>query len=224
MLKYKIIFCICLIFTLLLKPFPLIAQCNTVEVYGNNIFLITEATTSVIKQDWTYQEFNNIMNEVGLYFGTALLHQNVALWRPGYIEINLGLLQELKQYKIELDQQINDIVSSFYEGNDFYKLKQISDYIATKLTYSYDLQYIEPLNALKFNKGSCMSYSILFYKMANVIGISTNMIIDEIEGGRHAWNYININQTKYYYDITWYDSPILFNYKYIQSTTNWHNS
>ena len=168
-----------------------------------------------IYQNLTLEEFDEVISYIGLYYGSTLANWNVALWRKGFALVNVELIQTLEQRKSILDRRINSIVASMYDGTDRFKLWQISNYIAATVDYSYLLDDIEPLSGLA-GKGSCMTYSMLFYKMATAAGIQTCICY----GTNHAWNMVEIDGKQYFYDVTWYDN-IVWNARYIHSKTSW---
>ena len=177
----------------------------------------SEATT--IEHSLSADEFDEVIDHIGLYFGTNLAHINVALWRHGYAEVNPKLLRSLESDKAILDAKIDNAVSKMYEGSDRFKLRQISDYIAKSVKYSCSIDDIEPLSGLS-GKGSCMTYSMLFYKMATRVGIQADICYGDANGKPHAWNMAIIDGEKYFYDVTWYDN-VVPDLRYIYSKTEW---
>ncbi len=178
---------------------------------------------TVIEQNLSYDELNEVIDYIGFYFGTNLAHWNVALWRPGYAEVKPALLQELEQDKVVLDAEIDKALSGMYEGSDRFKLLQISNYIAAAVRYSPSLADIEPLSGLA-GRGSCTTYSMLFYKMATRLGIEAYVCYGEVNNGirtaMHAWNMVVLNGERYFYDITWYDTPLRMAW-YVHSGAAW---
>ena len=178
---------------------------------------------TAIDQSLTADEFDEVIDYIGFYFGTNLAHWNVALWRPGYAEVKPALLQELEQDKVVLDAEIDKALSGMYEGSDRFKLLQISNYIAATVRYSYSLDHIEPLSGLA-GRGSCTTYSMLFYKMATRLGIEAYVCYGEVSNGMrtagHAWNMVVLNGERSFYDITWYDTPLRMAW-YVHSEAAW---
>ena len=157
----------------------------------------------------TNAEFDEVIAYIGFYFGTNLKHMNVALRRNGYAIVKPELLRELERDKAVLDSEIDRILSKMYEGSDRFKLWQISNYIAAAMQYSISLDDIDPLSG-QAGKGSCMTYSMLFYKMARRIDIQAHMCdgyaFNGVRVGAHAWNMVVLNGEQYFYDVTWYDT------------------
>lgn len=194
----------------------------------NNILECSKTGNTTIEQNLkTNEEFREVIDYIGLYFGTNLKHQNVALWRPGYAIVELELLRELEQDKAVLDAKIDRALSMMYEGSDRFKLWQISEYLALVIAPSYSLDHIEPLSGLA-GKGSCMTYSMLFYKMARRVGIEVYICEGYVHNGirltAHSWNMVMLDGEQYFYDATWYDCIFIRNLKYIHSQTAWGRS
>lgn len=190
------------------------------------ILLCGASDTTVIAQNLSAAEFDQVMDCVGLYFGSNLTHWNAALWRPGYAEVKPELLRKLQRDKAILDARIDCILSDMYEGSVRFKLLQISRYIAGTIAYSPALDHIEPLSGLS-GSGSCMTYAMLFYKMAARLGISVRICYGYADNGQgpalHAWNMAVLNGKPYFYDLTWFDR-IVPNIRYLHSETPWDRS
>ena len=188
------------------------------------ILLCGKSDSTVVEHDLSSVEFEQVIDGIGLYFGANLTHQNVALWRPGYGEVNPELLRRLEQDKTILDQKIDQILSGMYEGSDRFKLWQISRFLAKTIKYSYKLNDIEPLSGLA-GRGSCMTYAMLFYKMAARLGIPVQICYGYADNGKqvamHAWNAVILDGTQYFYDVTWYDNFVP-DWQYIHSKTPWN--
>ena len=189
----------------------------------HDILSCSKTGDTVIEHNLSLDELDKVIGYIGLYFGTNLAHMNVALWRPGYAEVKPELVRTLEQDKADLDAIIDCIVSEMYEGSDRFKLWQISNYLATTIHYSYKLADIEPLSGLS-GKGSCMTYSMLFYKMARRVGIQAYICRGEADNGKmvaiHAWNMVVLDGERYFYDVTWYDTIIPTPW-YLHSKTGW---
>ena len=174
----------------------------------------------------TNKEFDEVIDYIGLYFGTNLKHMNAALWRPGYAEVNPCLLRELEQDKAVLDAEIDRILSEMYEGTGRFKLWQISNFLAARIEYQYSFDTIEPISGLS-GKGSCMTYSMLFYKMAKRVGIQAHICYGYANNGKrtapHAWNMVVLDGKQYFYDVTWYDTPVP-GFRYLHSIEAWGRS
>lgn len=188
----------------------------------DSILLCGTSGAIIIEQNLSPHEFDEVIDYIGLYFGANLEHQNVALWRYGYAEVKPERIIALEQKKAVLDAKVDRIVSNMDEGTDEEKLLQISRYLAKTIRYSYSIDDIEPLSGLA-GKGSCMTYSMLFYKMATRIGIQAYICYGKADNGKtvglHAWNMVELDGKQYFYDLTWYDSTK--DSRYIHSDTPW---
>lgn len=178
---------------------------------------------TVIEQNLSAKEFDQVIDCIGLYFGSCLAHQNVALWRPGYAEVKPDLLKTLHRDKAVLDNEIDRILSNMYEGTDRFKLWQISWYLAKTIRYSPALDDIEPLSGVS-GRGSCMTYAMLFYKMAARLGIPVQICYGYADNGQtvslHAWNVVEVNGEPHFYDVTWYDNMVP-DARYIHNKAPW---
>ncbi len=187
------------------------------------ILLCGASGETIIEQNLSAKEFDQVIDCIGLYFGSNLVHMNVALWRPGYAEVKPDLLKTLHRDKAVLDYEIDRILSNMYEGTDRFKLWQISRYLAKTVRYSLDIDHIEPLSGLS-GRGSCMTYAMLFYKMAARLGIPVQICYGYADNGQtvslHAWNMAEVNGQPRFYDITWYDN-IVPDARYIHSKSPW---
>lgn len=212
------------------------AACQTFDDYGSlsaeqmgvlkAILLCGENGATVITHCLSLAEFDEVIDHLGLYFGTILKHMNVALWRDGYAEVNPELVRDLERDKATLDAKIDLILSQMYEGTDGFKLWQISNYIAKTVIHHPALEYIEPLSGLD-GKGSCATYAMLFYKMATRAGVQAYICYGNADNGKrfalHAWNMVVLKGKQYFYDVTWYDTPVP-GFRYLHSIEAWGRS
>lgn len=169
---------------------------------------------------YSVQEQNEITTQLGLYLGDLEEVEELIFWNVDTAVLNLDLLQLLYNRKIIIDSRIDEAICTLKEGSNKYKLRQISKYISKRVTYIDN--YRETIDALN-GKGVCVSYSMLFYKMAARLGIKTYICLGYAGGGYHAWNMVEINGECLYYDVTWYDGIIL-DWKYISSKTSWNRN
>ena len=75
----------------------------------DTILLCGTTGLTIIEHDLSYEEFNYVIDYIGFYFGTNLAHQNIALWRPGYAEVNPDIIISLEKDKAVLDEKIDNI-------------------------------------------------------------------------------------------------------------------
>ena len=149
---------------------------------------------------YTSEEKHEISTQLGLYVGNT--NGNLVLWSYNKIYVNLDLFKQRLSEKIIIDARVDEVVSTLREGSDRYKLWQISSYIANKIVYMED--HIDTIIALN-GSGNCVTYSMLFYKMATRLGIKAYVCYGLVYGIGHAWNMVELNGEYVFYDITWYD-------------------
>lgn len=165
------------------------------------------------------KERHQIATQLGMYFGATEEVEHLMLWNnnKGVAYLNLPLFKKLLNQKSIIDNEIDKEVSTLIEGSDECKLRQISNHIAKKIVYTDG--YRETIDALN-GKGVCISYAMLFYKMATRLGIQTYICYGYAGDGYHAWNAVKLNGEYVYYDITWYDD-VVPDCKYIESEFSW---
>ena len=106
----------------------------------------------------------------------------------------------------DLHLRIDNMLSNVYEGTEEEILKQISKIIMQHTVYT---DGCGDLKSIVVNgKGTCNSYALLFYKMANRAGIACDVCIGKASNGEyHAWNRVTLKDGSYrYYDITFQDT------------------
>ncbi len=126
------------------------------------------------------------------------------------------LTKEQEQY---VDQRVNELAKQF-TGTDEQKISQIFSYLYKN--YPYDdtrvvrnrvsiPKYYTDYDALRGGRAQCQSFAFLFYRLTRAVGIKTSylvggQIVDLTTGnlsprqGNHAWNRVDLNGTRYYYD------------------------
>lgn len=132
--------------------------------------------------------------------------------------LHLQSIAEAEKERVVVDAKIDEILSTLYEGSDEYKLWQIANCISDMMTY--DLNGINVLHGIN-GYGKCTVYTMLFYKMAARLGYEVYYCTGYASGGNHAWNMVVLDGVEYYYDITWYDDDIMYNYKYLHNKDAW---
>lgn len=183
------------------------------EVVDSILTAVNHHEDTVYNTPLTILERQHIRTHLGLYYGSMNDVGSMFVQLNNDLRLNLELFYQLEHNKAVIDFKVDDIVQSMYKGTDKFKLLQISKYIADTVTYSKgDYSTIDALNG----KGVCAEYTMLFYKLATRLGIQTYYCHNE----NHAWNMVEINGEQYFYDVTWFDTPIP-NYKYIGSRTSW---
>ena len=187
-----------------------------IETFNNILYAAENSIATIDCRTHSDKEWHEILTHLELYFGyieniwdLIYLHDDIAY-------LNLNKFKVLYYNKAIIDARVDEAVCAFRDGSDEYKLWQISNYISKRITYTTG--YCDTLSAFDGN-GVCMSYAMLFYKMATRIGIESYICYGIANNGHHAWNVIKLDGKLMYYDITWYDSS--HNYQYIHSESAW---
>ena len=124
---------------------------------------------------------------------------------------NMYYLTDASQEK-QVTQKVSSVLSflNLTGKTDYQKIKAIYDYICANVTYdyanlnddTYTLKY-SAYAALINKTAVCQGYATLFYRMALQAGIDTRVISGTANGGAHAWNIVNIDDSYYNLDSTW---------------------
>lgn len=188
----------------------------------DNILMACEAGAAATEIPvLTQEEFDEVIFQIGLYFGNEDICKNIALKRQNTALVNLSKYQQAAEHKAELDAWIDNAISQLNEGTAEYKLKEIAKCIARNSRYKCPSN--NPLDLLD-KGGMCGAYSMMFYKMATRIGVKAFICHGDADtifySGLHAWNKVELDGVSYFYDVTFYDTfpP---QYKYIHSKTPW---
>lgn len=132
--------------------------------------------------------------------------------------INYKLDYNEVQAFVHRSEQKNQSYRNFIENalstmnlncTDAEMVQQINNYIVKNFSYKL---YDESLSTygvktfVEIKKGCCWHYAILFRDMCRAVGISAGYVEGYAYGDFHAWNYVYINGTKYWFDTTFNDS------------------
>ena len=127
-----------------------------------------------------------------------------------------------KAQEEELTTEVNRVINSFQftsKTTSTQKVKTIYEYITQNVRYDYKNLYDDSYT-LKFsayaaliNKTAvCQGYALLFYRMAETVGVDTRVIVGKGNGGDHAWNISKLGDYYYYLDPTWDEGQTNFLY------------
>lgn len=189
-----------------------------IETFDNILYAVQNDEPVVDCPSYSEKERHEISTQLGLYFGDTESVWRLIYWHDNHATLNLSTFYELLNQKIIIDARIDEAVSTLIEGSDGYKLLQISNYIAAKITYTDGFRDI----IAAFNgKGVCSTYSMLFYKMATRLGIQTYICYGYAGEGYHSWNVVELDGECRYFDITWYDDYV-HNIRYIFKKSSWN--
>lgn len=191
-----------------------------IETFDNILYAVQNNESVVGCPSYSEKEQHEISTQLGLYFGDTESIWGLIYWHDNYATLNLSTFNELLNQKIIIDARVDEAVSTLIEGSDEYKLLQISNYIASKITYTDGFRDI----ITAFNgKGVCSTYSMLFYKMATRLGMQTYICYGYAGDGYHSWNVVELDGERRYFDITWYDDSV-HNIRYIFKKSSWNRN
>ena len=138
----------------------------------------------------------------------------------GKSEIAINIVDGCKPSEIEsmfgeltakADEIINQIPPAL---DDYNKVLFVHDYIVNNTTYDTagaesdeNGLYGTAYGCLVQGKAICQGYSQAFQYLMKKIGIECGICTGDSYQGRHAWNYVNLNEKYYWIDVTW-DDPV----------------
>ena len=120
---------------------------------------------------------------------------------------------ELKTMHSELISAADNIISMAlnYES-DYEKILFVHDYIINNTDYDFDGAesgqngiWGTSYGCLVNGHAVCQGYSEAFLEIMNSIGIECGVCAGDSDRGRHAWNYVKLNDKYYWLDLTWDD-------------------
>jgi len=122
--------------------------------------------------------------------------------------------QKLNEYKTNIDNLITN------PSSDKHIIRTVHDYIINNGAYAFEADGVTPstknqahnlMGLVIDKKGVCESYSELFKYLLNQYNIPSIIVsgtgINSAGSGGHAWNYVNIDNKYYGFDLTW-DDPV----------------
>ena len=115
----------------------------------------------------------------------------------------------------ELEKSADNIISMIPEGvSDYEKILFVHDYIALHTEYDNSIEFdVENTNGLMYTaygclvdgKAVCQGYAEAFTYIMNRLGIESGVCNGDTYVGGHAWNYVLLDGSYYWVDITWDD-------------------
>lgn len=194
-----------------------------VEVYHSILAAVDSGSCTVSVPKMMDYEKNEITVQLGLHYGTMERVFSLVSWGEDTAALDLILFSEFEEQKIVVDAKIDEALRNLYEGSDRFKLWQICNYIANRISYTDGVrETVDGFNG----KGMCCTYSMLFYKMATRLGIQTYIcygFTDDSPDSYHSWSMVVLDGKQYFYDPTWYDN-IVSDFRYVHSETPWGRS
>lgn len=165
----------------------------------------------------TVDELYSVITHLGYYYGSEKYACDMFVIYETELDLNLDAFEYLEHNKAVVDARVDEMLSTLKEGSDRFKLFQIAAYIAERIVYTDGVS--ETVDGLS-GKGVCVTYSMLFYKAASRLGIQTYTCYGKIGEGYHAWNMVELDGERYFYDVTWYDTEG-YDFQYLHSADSW---
>lgn len=191
-----------------------------VEVYHSILAAVDSGSCTVSVPKMMDYEKNEITVQLGLHYGTMERVFSLVSWSEDTAALDLSLFSEFEEQKTVVDAKVDEAIRNLYEGSDRFKLWQICNYLASRISYTDGVrETVDGFNG----KGMCCTYSMMFYKMATRIGIQTYICYGYTDMGYHSWNAVDLDGRRYFYDPTWYDN-VVSDFRYVHSETPWGRS
>ena len=165
----------------------------------------------------TMDDLYSVITHLGYYYGSEKYACDMFVIYETELNLNLDAFEHLERNKVLVDARVDEMLSTLKEGSNRFKLFQIAAYIAERITYTDDV--IEAVDGLNGN-GVCVTYSMLFYKAASRLGIQTYTCYGQIGDAYHAWNMVELDGERYFYDVTWFDTGD-YDFQFLHSTDSW---
>lgn len=102
--------------------------------------------------------------------------------------------------------------------SDYDKAVAINNYICSVVDYAYENGVDDRAlysACLTYGKANCVGFSHAFDCLCTISGIYSNQVVGTANGSAHAWNYVLIDNIKYWVDVTYNDAN---NNAYLMST------
>lgn len=135
---------------------------------------------------------HRLMTHLAMYYGQLYDFGGMYVTVNGNIHLNLTEFEALMENRHRLTEAVQKAAKHIWQGSERFKLFQIARYIVKNYAYSDHFR--------------CGDYAVLFYHIANSLGIEAYICFGYAGDGYHAWNMVVLNGKPYYYDLTFYDS------------------
>ena len=165
----------------------------------------------------TMDDLYSVLTHLGYYYGSEKYACDLFDIYATELGLNLDAFEQLERNKAVVDARVDEMLSMLKEGSDRFKLFQIAAYIAERITYTDGV--VEPIDGLNGN-GVCVTYAMLFYKAASRLGIQSYICYGQIGEAYHAWNVVELDGERYFYDVTWFDTEE-YDFQYLHSADSW---
>lgn len=120
------------------------------------------------------------------------------------------------QQEAQMDAAVDNLLDTLdvYDAPDYEKIFAVYDYMTKNIVYDYDGLALDQQTknnqkiytayaALIDNTAVCQGYANLFYRLMLELGVDNRIISGIGNGGRHAWNIVQLDDLYYDVDSTW---------------------
>lgn len=180
-------------------------------------FMIPMDDYNYDKSAMYYNKFSDIMNNIFLdhpeliYVTSATMSFNQA---TKTLTVSPIYTMSKKEYQENLNQiysSIQQVKSATSKMNEYEKIKYVYDYIGKNNSYGNPDDYMAHSAYAAFNhtlSPVCEGYARAVQILFNNIGINSLLVSGQAEyalflGGGHSWNYVEIENKYYLFDVTW---------------------
>ena len=170
-----------------------------------------------VSYNGTMDDLYSVITHLGYYYGSEKYACDLFDIYATELGLNLDAFEQLEHNKAVVDARVDEMLSMLKEGSDRFKLFQIAAYIAERIVYTDGV--VETVDGLNGN-GVCVTYAMLFYKAASRLGIQTYICYGQIGEGYHAWNMVELDGERYFYDVTWFDTGA-YAFQFLHSADSW---
>ncbi|MDE7274501.1 MAG: hypothetical protein K2N95_15855 [Lachnospiraceae bacterium] len=155
--------------------------------------------------------------------------------------MTVGLLEGRKAYstnrKTEAIIKIYDLAETITKDctTDSQRINAVHDWMVRNIAYDYDNYLASSIpdcsytqeGAILYGIAVCSGYAHTFSSFMDVLGIESEYISGQGNGGGHAWNRVMLNGRWLYIDVTWDDpvpdrgpnAPIRYTYYLVEDPT-----
>ncbi|GAA0078209.1 hypothetical protein UT300005_25870 [Clostridium sp. CTA-5] len=114
--------------------------------------------------------------------------------------------EQEKYINSELKRIVNNLIDK--NMSDIDKVVAINNYLVKIYKYDDTLKSDNVYSALTTGKTICQGYAMTAYKMFNLAGIQSRIVIGTLNNTGHAWNLVKVNGQWYHLDITNNDNVV----------------
>lgn len=88
---------------------------------------------------------------------------------------------------------------------EYEKAREVHDYLIRNVQYDFSKNSYKSYGALVEGRAVCQGYSLAYREVLLHLEMKCNVIIGTTGQGLHTWNFVEINGSNYFIDVTWDD-------------------